>query len=246
MAKKSKEQRTWYERVFDAADFSDHIRAGMDIENEPIWVLNVLREMIQQAMPMIQIRKPKQLTPKEVGRCLGQICANVYALGELMQNNPEAVEKGERFVKGLRKNQQLPSVQSVLKAMEFAGQSVLDLASAMIRVEATMMESFKAALAQTSRVEAADFFRGFADGIAKPGITLKPSLARTTTATPIYGRLLVHRDEIKRLKSVRELRDFLLERGLSEQVLGDPTRLEKLCERIELTFGSPGRKKRAN
>jgi hypothetical protein len=246
MAKKSKVQRTWYEQVFDSADFSAHSRAAIDIENEPKWVIKVLGELIQQGMPLIQIRKPKKLTPKEVGRCLGQICANLYAIGELMPSDSEALEKGQRIVEGLRKNQHVPSVQSALKAMEFAEQSILELASAMMRIEATMMESFKAALDQTSRVEAADFFRGFADGIAKPGMMHPPSLAGATTATPIYGKLLVHREEIKRLKSVRGLREFLLQRGLSEQVLGDPKRLEKNCGRIGLSFGGRGRKKRAN
>jgi len=241
MAKKRKDQRTWYERVFDSADFSSDVNAGINLENEPKWVLKVLGELIQQGMPMIQIRKPKQLTPKEVGRCLGQICANVYAIGESMSNNAEDLEKNLRIVKWMQENQQMPTVQTALKAMEFAGQSVLDLASSLNRIETTMTDSFKAALDQPSRVEAADFFRGFADGIAKPGMIHKPSLAGATTATPIYGKLLVHREEIKRLNSVRELREFLLERGLSEQVLGDPKRLEKICERIGLGFRKRGR-----
>jgi hypothetical protein len=246
MAKKSKDQRTWYERVFDAADFSDKVRGGVDIEHEPPWVLNVMRDLVQQATPILQFRKTKHLTPKVVGRCLGQICANVYAIGELMPKNPEAVERGRRIEKVLQKNQQVPSVKSTLKAMEFAGQSIIELGSAITLIESTIMESFKAALDQSSREEAADFFRGFADGIAKPGITGKPSLAGATTATPIYQRLLVHRREIEKLKSVRELRDFFLQLGLPEQVVGDNKRMEKICERIELTFGSRGRKKSAN
>jgi hypothetical protein len=245
MAKKTKE-RTWYERVFESADFSDQIGADMDIESEPRWVVKVLIELMQQSMPMVQIRKPKQVTPREVGRCLGQMCGNLYALGDLIPNNPEAVEKGQRILEGMRKNEQVPSVQGLLKAMEFADQSMIQLASASSHIEATMIESFKAALAQTSRVEAADFFRGFADGIGKPGMTSKASLAGATTATPIYQRLFGQRKEIMRLKSVRELRDFLLQGGLSEQVLGDPKRLEKICQRIGLSFGSRGRKKRAN
>ncbi len=244
MAKKSKE-RSWYERVFDSADFSADVNAGIDLENEPKWVLKVLGELIQQGMPMIQMRKPKQLTPKEVGRCLGQICANVYAIGDLTPDNPEALKEGQRFVEWMQKNKGVPSVQSALKAMEFAALSVLELASEIMRIEATMMESFKTALAQTSRVEAADFFRGFADGIAKPGMTVKPLLAGATTATPIYQRLLLHRREVEKLKSVRELRDFLLQLGLPEQVVGDNKRMEKICQRIELKLGSPGRKKRA-
>jgi hypothetical protein len=163
-----------------------------------------------------------------------------------MPKNPENLEKIQGIVNGLLENQQVPSVQSALKAMDFVGQSVLDLASGLDGIVATMVDAFKAALDQQSRAEAADFFRGFADGIAKPGITRKPSLDRATTATPIYGKLLVHREEIKRLKSVRELREFLLQRGLSEQVLGDPKRLEKNCGRIGLSFGGRGRKKRAN
>jgi hypothetical protein len=243
---KKKDERTWYERVFDSADFMEHVRGVVDIESEPPWVLNVMRDLVQQATPILQFRKTKQLTPKVVGRCLGQICANVYAVGELVPKNPEAVERGQRIEKALQKNQQVPSVKSTLKAMEFAGQSIIALGSAIAFIESTIMESFKAALDQSSRVEAADFFRGFADGIAKPGITGKPSLAGATTATPIYQRLLVHRREVEKLKSVRELRDFLLQLGLPKHVVGRIRRIEKLCQRISLSFGGRGRKKRAN
>ena len=246
MAKKSKQQ-TWYERVFDTLDFSQVARdAGLlDIETGPAWVLNVARELVQQAMPAVNIRTPKGITAREVGRAAGQICANVYALGETMSPASEAFKKVQAFAAISGQYRRVPVVQSARKSM-LQGYDLLAVVAAIAqRIETTVIKAFKAALDQDSRVEAAEFFRGFAEGICKPGMTAEPSLVGATTATPIYGRLLVHHTEIEQLKSVRDLRAFLLVRGLSEQVLGDPKRLEKLCERIGLSFRKRGRPKRA-
>jgi hypothetical protein len=40
---------------------------------------------------------------------------------------------------------------------------------------------------------------------------------------------------------VRELREFLLRCGRSEKILGDPKRLQKICQQIGFSFGKRGR-----
>jgi hypothetical protein len=82
-----------------------------------------------------------------------------------------------------------------------------------------------------------------AEGLSKPDI-LEGAPARATTATEIYQILFLSCEDVKQLKSVRELREFLLKSGLTEQTLGEPKRLEKLCQRIGLSFAEPGRPKR--
>ncbi len=105
-------------------------------------------------------------------------------------------------------------------------------------------EAITAAWDEASHADSAAFFQGLAEGFSKPGI-IGRSPAHATTATPIYQILFMTRNEVKQLKSVRELREFLLRSGLTLQMLGEPKRLEKICERIGLSFMKPGRPKRA-
>jgi hypothetical protein len=242
---KETENRRWYEHVFDSLDFPDVPRdAGVNIEGEPPWVVNVLKELVQQVMPTVQIRKPTGVTPREVGRYIGQLCGNFFAIGDAFTTDPETLKRNQAVMEQFEKNRHLPAVEMTLNVASFCERSLLALAPAMERFDSAVMDSFKAALNQPSRAEAADFFQGFTDGISKPGLTANATSAGATTATPIYQRLFSERRQVEKLKSVRELREFLLQRGLSEQVLGDPKRLEKLCERVGLSFGR-GRPKRA-
>ena len=84
------------------------------------------------------------------------------------------------------------------------------------------------------------FFEGFAKGIATPGFNGRGA-ARATTASLIYGKLYFHWPEIEQLESVSHLYRFLVRNGVTEQVLGDRKRLEKICERIGLSLRSRGR-----
>ena len=56
--------------------------------------------------------------------------------------------------------------------------------------------------------------------------------------------MLFHWQAIDRLSSVPKLRIFLLENGLTEAVVGDISRLRRLCTRIGYTPGKRGRPKK--
>jgi len=139
------EKRTWYERVADSLDFSCVARsAGIDFKAEPKWVLNVLCELNQQAMPVAKIRRPKEFTPREVGRIAGQMCAGIYAIGETFMAGLEAAgQKGEAVEMSLnecQKNQHLPLFKSLLQAMEFCGQGVGALAEECEHIESAVLD----------------------------------------------------------------------------------------------------------
>jgi hypothetical protein len=108
------------------------------------------------------------------------------------------------------------------------------------RFEEVLHRAFKEALEQECYEEAVSFFQGFAKGISKPGLR-SGTAALSTTATVIYQKLYFHWREVEQLQSVPELRTFLIRNGLSEPVLGEPERLEKLCERMGLSFRKRGR-----
>ncbi len=238
-----KKQPTWYERIFNSLDFADLAKSDdLDIEKEPQWVVNTFRELAQQIMPALPFRSVNPVTPRGVGRYLGQQRANLAAIGSRLENvfGPENLARANAFIEMVEKNQSNPALKTVIEgpvmaSVAKAGEFLMSALESGERVvgpfNKVALRALKVAWEQSNESETVAFFRGLAEGLSKPGIVDGPA-ARATTATPIYQRLFVHRREIEKLKSVRELRQFLLERGLSEQVLGHPKRLEKICERI--------------
>ncbi|HUD49616.1 MAG TPA: hypothetical protein VMR33_22505 [Candidatus Baltobacteraceae bacterium] len=250
-----KKQPSWYERIFDSLDFADVAKFDeLDIKKEPQWVVNTFRELAQQIMPALPFRSMDPVTPRGVGRCLGQQRANLAAIGSRLEKvfAPENLARANAFIEMVEKNKDNPALKAVIEGplMASVAKAVELLETSLEsgeRVEGPFnkaaLRALKVAWEQPNQSETVAFFRGLAEGLSKPGIVEGPA-ARATTATPIYQRLFVHRREIEKLKSVRELRVFLSQRGLSDQVLGDPKRLEKICERIGLSF-SRRRTKRA-
>ena len=85
-----------------------------------------------------------------------------------------------------------------------------------------------------------EFFQGFAEGVSKPGFK-SGKFAQATDATPIYLTMWMHWQKVDRLSSVPALKNFLVKSGLSESMVGDISRLRKLCTRIGYAPGKRGR-----
>lgn len=244
------ENEKWYEQIFKELDFESewptNTRSPGNLDECPQWLLNVSRELMQQSSPAIPLRHFREVTPETLGAFLGQHCANLYAISEMLETGVTHLANEKAIVGTFQKYQDHPPVASVLEAINEAVDLFDELDDSLLpRFETLVHRAFKGALDQPNRKEAADFFRGFAHGISKPGLIAGNS-ALATTATPIYQRLFFHWQEIAELGSVTELRQLLLREGLSEQTLGHPKRLEKLCERLGLSFRSPGRPVRNN
>ncbi len=247
MSETSQPEYSWCEQIFDELEPPESLveEACWDVENEPKWVQNVVAELMQQAMPSYCIRKPKGIIPREVGLYLGQQCANLYAIGDMMtKQTPEQIKAAEANAKMLEQNRSVPGVESALKATEWLRESLIGLAGFFPIFEKALHNAFKAALKQPKREDAAEFFAGFAKGISKPGLS-NARLAGTNTATVIYEKLYVHRREIERLKNCPALRVFLISSGVPKNFVGNVKRLQKLIERLGLTLGKRGRPPKA-
>jgi hypothetical protein len=232
----------WYTRSSEALKAVDFTAgSGIDPTTEPGWVVNVLKQLVQQTMPAVGL-KTHEFTPHRLGRLLGQQQANWDAVEKALEEalTPERMARGEALLKKLEENANNPAVASLLAAIDCAVNLFIAAESLMDRFNAITLETLKTAWEQPDYLERLAFFQGLAEGLSKPGF---PS--RATGATPIYQRLLVHRAEIQQLKTVPDLREFLRRCGLSEQVLGHPKRLEKICERIGLSFAKVGRPRTA-
>jgi hypothetical protein len=228
----------WYTRSLEALKAVDFTAgSGIDPTTEPEWVVNVLKQLVQQTMPTVGF-KTHEFTPHRLGRLLGQQRANWDAAAKALEESltPERMARGEVLLKKLEENANNPGVASLLASIDCAVNLFIAAESLTDRFNAITLETFKSAWEQPDYLERLAFFQGLAEGLSKPGFPSRP-----TDATPIYQRLLVHRAEIQQLKTVPDLREFLRRCGLSEQVLGNPKRLEKICERIGLSFAKVGR-----
>jgi hypothetical protein len=243
MSEAAQPEHSWCQKIFDELDPPDSLveEAGWDIENESKWVQNVLTELMQQAMPAFCIRKPKGFSPRETGLYLGQQCANLYSMGEMVpEQTPEQIKAAEAKVKFLEQNRSVPGVGSLLDLTESLDPSLASLAEFYPIFEKALHHAFQEALDQPKREDAAEFFQGFAKGISRAGLS-KAGLTGSTTATLIYFKLFFHRREVERLKNCPALRQFLIQNGVPENVLGCEGRLQKLIGRIGLTLGKRGR-----
>jgi hypothetical protein len=237
---------SWYEQIFENVELvntNPELAPYLDIEKLPQYQVNVTAKLIGQGLPLTPPKALKTLTPEKVGLLLGQQCGTCYSLGEYFQplaNNPEAFKRGEKAVEVLRTQRHVPGVSSMLHSSRVLGMMLEEFTKHFPKFEKTVHAAFKAALDQPSHQEAVEFFRGFATGLAKPGIR-GGKVVRRTKATPLQLKMFLHPEQAAEMKSVAEWRAFLLKSGFTEETLGDDERLKKFCTRLGY---APGKSKR--
>jgi hypothetical protein len=248
--KNKKSPSTWFERIWECTGLvnsNPELAPYWDLDKSPQYQVNVMAKLIGQGLPLTPPKTLKVITPGKLGLLLGQQCASLYALGEYLSvgNNPEAVKRGEENLKFLETQTDVPGVTSALHGVWIAVLMIQELVKNCPRFEKTVHSAFKAALDQPNYQEAVEFFRGFAKGMTKPGLKDGQLIGRTD-ASILLTKFFVHRDEISKMKTVAELRSFLLKNGFTEQTLGDDSRLQKLCHRLGYAPGRRGRPPKKN
>ena len=86
-----------------------------------------------------------------------------------------------------------------------------------------------------------DFLLGYAEGFSRKATTFKVGEMGNATFE-IYLFLIIFRHSIEKLTSVRQLHELLIGEFGSNRV-GEQKRIEKICQRIGLSFRKPGRPK---
>lgn len=216
----------------------------LDVDAFPEWLIEVSRELFQQSVPSAPLAKFKEDTPNSVGLWLGQSAANFYAVGEALQGNMTIVEKNPEKVKAFQEklaaDAAKPDVQNLLRVVTTTRDLLEGVEKHCSQLQKLILRAFKLALDQENYQEAAELFQGFAKGFSKKGLKGN-QLARKTDATGIYTAMFFNWKTVDSLKSVAALRNFLLQIGFSEDQLGDPERLNKLCYRVKYRPGKRGR-----
>jgi hypothetical protein len=236
---------TWYEKIWNQCGLvntNPELTPYLDVDQFPQYQANLVGKLVGQGMPLTPLKELKTMTPEKLGLVLGQQCASAYALGESLQAlvDPNKLEQAGKFVKNLAKQKHLPGVTSALHAVGVSGMMLTEFLKDFPRFEKLVHKAFKAALDQPNYQEAVEFFRGYAKGLTQPGLK-NGQLARRTEATTLQSKMFMHAEEIAKMKSVKELRTFLLQNGMTKQTLGDDERLQKFCQRLGFSPGKRGR-----
>jgi hypothetical protein len=243
MKRGQKGNSTWYERAFALTDLGK-IKLGELFDSEsfdarPKWYAKVLFALMSQGMPAIPLKRLRAVNPNKVGRFWGQKFATLYAFGgkgQMMQGP----HKTQAAIDSWEKRKAEPGAAETIRRLKILKEQLQFAADNTNRIEQNLLKVFKLALEQPIHQEAVEFFKGFATGLSKPGIK-GATLAGETDASPIYKIMLARWQEVDRLPSVPKLREFLIQHGMSEQVVGDISRLRRLCTRIGYAPGKRGR-----
>lgn len=224
----------------------------IDIKRMPRWAKRASAELILQGHPGITIEHFQHPSPKSIGYILGQKWANYSSapestdmlnrLADQLENDAKMLEKQlrEKGIVLTLHPSALLSLAGTGRLLEQGNEQVLSNYPSFLEI---LHEAFRAALEQPRYKEAVEFFRGFTGGIGNPGARNGKPTANTS-ATPIYTIIALRWPDIRMLRSLIELRAFLITAGIPESLVGPQKRLEKLCQRIGLRLASRGRPKR--
>jgi hypothetical protein len=232
--------KPWFEDVFAQLEALEEVGKGggplADFEAFPPWVKNVLREIVSAANPALLIRNFNGVTPEVAGRFLGQHLASVHAVDKQIPRLEQLAAKLPVPLSDVTKHRAHPLAELLEHSLEngaFAEQWLP-------RFREVLLSAFERAVDDGTHEEAAAFFQGFAAGLSTKRGELAHHL-EGSTAHPIYLRLFLDWPSIERLGSVRELYEYLQRKGMTRAQLGEQKRLEKICQRMGLTFREPGR-----
>lgn len=192
-------------------------------ETKPSWLKTVEFEFVKTETPTVNFRALKHKSP---------IFSDVIVLGQLV---------GHEFAAWHEDN---PGMAAAIERIHPAQRMMLEATIAYQRQKRMKyVRKILAAANQQSFTDARSFFKGFSMALQKGSITETGQPAGETSTTKIYGMLVMHQDFIPRLQSVNELYEwlqFMLGKSLIDDTKGFK-RIEKICERIGLSFRPPGR-----
>ncbi len=212
------EWNKWLAEVMQEIINSESNEAEPAEEEKPQWLKKVEIEFAKTETPTINFRALKRPILSDA-LILGQLVGHEFAAWH--PDNPGMAAAIERI-----KPEHRIMVEAVV---------AFQRQKRMKRVKEIM-----ATASQQSFKDVRSFFRGFSMAIQKGSLTETGQLSGETSTTKIYGMLVMHSDFISRLQSVRELHEWL-QMMLGKYVVGNLKRVEKICERIGLSFRPPGR-----
>jgi hypothetical protein len=203
----------------------------------PKWVMNVEREFSLVVLPSAKLKDPDvKITPKRMGAVLGHICEMAVWMMEWMGHqieNPD--KKGES---------DLPKESLAKITEEEWGKGLVTLNSLVdwyLALRRLAKRALCSCVDQTYE-DMTDFLLGYSDAFSRKPRTFQVGNIGNPTFE-IYVFMLIFWQAINRLDSVRQLHELLV-KVFGATRMGDQKRIEKICQRIGLSFRKVGRPKK--
>ena len=219
------ESEDWLQTIieeFDAIEDRMPVMCFMGDDAWPEWVKVLCREYLKTTMPSHKWKVGKKWTPAEVATMVAYRLLYLQRLDEIASN--------PRFVKFVE--EMAPDLREYLeKKGEYIETVILDLREA-------SMAAVSLALIQNP-TESIPFFEAFSKAFLRAPSDLGASNF-LRTSTHVQYLMLREWRWVATFQSVRELHEWLC-RNFETHLVGDQKRIEKMCERIGLHFGQPGR-----
>jgi hypothetical protein len=231
MGEEPKADREWLRRIVSRMERAENkLPEPPWLNGEwPKWVENVGRELLRTFHPTAKLKVSDNWEPGEVGAMLGQQVAYFDSLARMMGVPDGEVDwKKVQLVYGKDIKKRVENYERKLNEEFFPD----------------LMRGLKFALALAIEQDyrsCARFFAAFGRAIER---TVSGGGDFGRTNTQIYIALLLSWRSVEKLDSVPALH-----RGLCKifgtHVVGDLKRIEKMCQRLELRFGRPGRPRKS-
>jgi hypothetical protein len=228
----AKQRRDWLKRL--AAELEKleplmPIKLLPDSVEYPQWVLNVEREFSLVILPAAKLKKRDfEVTPKRMGALLGHACEKAVWMMEFFNHQPENC--GE-------KEEDPPTEEEVKK-----GQELLDSLCVWYRAMQRLAKRALSSSVDQNYQDMTDFLLGYSDAFSRKPKTFQVGNLGNPTFE-IYVFMLIFWRVIMRLDSVRQFHEMLV-KVIGQTRIGDQKRIEKICQRIQLSFRKAGRPKK--
>lgn len=231
-----KRRQDWLKRLADEVDKTEPlmpIKLLPDGIEYPQWVLNVEREFSLVMLPSAKLKEPDfKITPKRMGALLGHMCEMaVWMMEWLAYQNENPEELGEKFP--------INEPQAVEQAKQ--GAEILDGMMVWYNGMRRLAKRALCSCVDQSYEDMTDFLLGYADAFSRKPTTFKAGNIGNPTFE-IYVFMLMFWRETERMDSVRQFHEVLVKVFGTSRV-GNQKRVEKICQRMGLSFRKPGRPK---
>ena len=231
-------------------------------EDVPLWLQNVEKKIARAGSPTVNYKALLQKRPTQsVALTVGEIVGHAHsawsydnvgaeasvtlACQRIKSRYRELAEDSIREKKIVKSKAEIDAKYNLWIQLgeQISAQLEKFLARQNNLLRPKLLDLIRRALALTVTLPQKDtkqFFRGYSLAMQRGTLSDAGTFAGETDATRIYNTLWLYSEFVPELQSVTELHAWL-QSILGKKIAGDKKRIEKICERIGLTFRSSGR-----